>query len=154
MYSLQDGLGEAYKLRRFLLKLVRLTWCCLQISEWALQGYPSERGFFWLRAVLLLLCLGDTATSYSLLNDYARVDFDSEDVPATFQLAFLLTACCKAKSVASFDLITRKYTMIMRRDPLFAKCSSHIRYKVLGVVERTANPIASLFSSLLSGTAQ
>ncbi|OEH79331.1 hypothetical protein cyc_03146 [Cyclospora cayetanensis] len=47
---------------------------CL-LRTWTPQGYPSESGFFWLRAVLMLLCVKRTDVAESLLMNHSDVDW-------------------------------------------------------------------------------
>ncbi|XP_026193947.1 uncharacterized protein LOC113147470 [Cyclospora cayetanensis] len=121
--------------------------CAPQLRTWTPQGYPSESGFFWLRAVLMLLCVKRTDVAESLLMNHSDVDWSGlESVPAPLQVAYLLVAACKAGSINAFNLILRKYNVLLRRDPFFARCADKIKLEVFGVARPQALSLSSLFS--------
>ncbi|KAL8430819.1 hypothetical protein ACSSS7_005678 [Eimeria intestinalis] len=120
------------------------------MEAWTPLGYPSERSFFWLRLVLMLLCLKRVDVANDLLLDHSGVQWETDDVAAPLQVAYLAVAACKAKSIAAFNLVLRKYNILLRRDPFFARCADQIKLEVFGVVKQQPASLASLFSNLFS----
>lgn len=123
----------------------------LQMEAWVPLGYPNERGFFWLRLVLMLLCLKRIDVAYDLLQHHSGVHWmDDEDIPAPLQVAYLLVAACKVKSIAAFNLLLRRYNVLLRRDPLFSRCADQIKLEVFGVTRQQPASLGSLFSSIFA----
>ncbi|CBZ55714.1 conserved hypothetical protein [Neospora caninum Liverpool] len=119
------------------------------VKEWQAAGYLSERPFFWLRLILILLCLRDTETAEKVLGGSGE-NWDSSEVPAPLQLAYLLVCACKYKSGKLFDLLKQKYHLVLRRDETFAKYMDEIEKRTIGRIQRPSVGLASLFSSLMA----
>ncbi|KFH05118.1 putative edge expressed protein [Toxoplasma gondii VAND] len=154
---LHRAAADAYwKERRYGLCQGHLIYCrdpealSQMLKEWQATGYLSERPFFWLRLVLVLLCLRDTETAEKLL-DSSGENWTSFEVPAPLQLAYLLVCACKYKSGKLFDLLKQKYHLVLRRDPTFAKYMDEIEKRAIGRIQRPSTGLASLFSSLMAG---
>ncbi|XP_058515654.1 Golgi to ER traffic protein 4 homolog, partial [Ochotona princeps] len=103
----------------------------MMLRQWQKEGYMRERPLFWLRVVLLLLCLKDTETAEHVLR-LSEQDWNSPYVPAPFQLAYLLVEACKSKDQRFFLLLQHKYHLILRRDEFFFKCLNEIEKRVIG----------------------
>ncbi|KAF7458526.1 hypothetical protein HWI79_990 [Cryptosporidium felis] len=100
------------------------------LFEWSKKGYKSERDFFLLRAVLILLSLNKTEFAHDLFDRYLQLLNESSSstlnsvIPsAPIQLSFFIISACELpdKKVAMhfFDMIKNKYALIIRRDPSF-----------------------------------
>ncbi|KAL8269209.1 hypothetical protein Esti_006866 [Eimeria stiedai] len=120
------------------------------MDAWTPLGYPSERSFFWLRLVLMLLCLKRVDVANDLLLHYSGVHWETDEVSAPLQVAYLAVSACNVKSIAAFTLVLRKYNVLLRRDPLFTRCADQIKLEVFGVAKQQPASIASLFSNLFS----
>lgn len=121
------------------------------MEAWVPLGYPNERGFFWLRVVLMLLCLKRIDVASDLLHNHSGVRWTAEeDIPAPLQVAYLLVAACKVKSIAAFNLLLRRYNVLLRRDPVFSRCADQIKLEVFGVTRQQPASLASLFSSIFA----
>ncbi|PFH37519.1 putative edge expressed protein [Besnoitia besnoiti] len=123
------------------------------VRDWQEVGYLSERPFFWLRLTLILLCLEDVETAEKVILNGTGENWDSSEVPAPLQLAYLLVCACKFKSEKLFDLLKQRYHLVLRRDETFAKYMGEIERRVIGRVQRPSGGLASLFSSLMAGMA-
>ncbi|KAL8433589.1 hypothetical protein Efla_000733 [Eimeria flavescens] len=119
-----------------------------QMEAWTPLGYPSEQGFFWLRLVLMLLCLKRVEVADELLLHHSGIDWEGGEVAAPLQLAYLTVAACRVKSIAAFSLLLRRYNILLRRDPFLSRCAEQIKLEVFGVTRQQPASLASLFSSL------
>lgn len=120
------------------------------MKAWVPLGYPSEQGFFWLRLVLMLLCLKRVDVAHELLHHHSGVNWESDNTPAPLQVAFLIVAASKVKSLAAYNVILRKYNVLLRRDPFFARCADQIKLNVFGVPRQQPASLASLFSNIFA----
>ncbi|KAL8443150.1 hypothetical protein Emed_006934 [Eimeria media] len=120
------------------------------MEAWTPLGYPSERSFFWLRLVLMLLCLKRVDVANDLLLNHSGVQWETDEVAAPLQVAYLAVAACKVKSIAAFNLVLRKYNILLRRDPFFTRCADQIKLEVFGVAKQQPASLASLFANLFA----
>lgn len=123
------------------------------IVEWRQEGYYSERELFLLRLILLLLAKGDVDVADKTLQSQALgLNFDSPHLPPAIQFAYLLTEACKDKNADFFDLLTSKYSLVLRRDKLFSELVGVIDKKVLGRQPTNGDlNLLNVISGLFSG---
>ncbi|PHJ25273.1 golgi to er traffic protein 4 [Cystoisospora suis] len=120
------------------------------LRDWETLGYLSERPFFSLRLVFILLCMKDVETAEKVLvQGGTGQDWDSAEVPAPLQLAYLLVCACKFKSEKLFNLLKQKYHLVLRRDETFSKYMDEIEKRVLGRIRKPNPGFASLLSSFM-----
>lgn len=119
------------------------------LNAWQKTGYPSEKHFFTLRLVCILLSRGRLHITGHLL-ERLPVDWKSDDVPAVLQAAWLLWAACQQCCHELIELIRRKYHLIFRVDPGFEKLLIAIEAKVFNIKYQPTG-IAGMLQNLLGG---
>lgn len=71
--------------------------CRTQLRDWEAVGYLSERPFFWLRLVFILLCLKDVETAEKvLLQGGTGQDWDSAEVRTNAMSSLVLAVRTEA----------------------------------------------------------
>eukprot|EP01054_Gregarina_sp_Poly1_P003964 Gregarina_sp_Poly_1__3963@NODE_2194_length_2501_cov_123_746097_g1414_i0_p2_GENE_NODE_2194_length_2501_cov_123_746097_g1414_i0NODE_2194_length_2501_cov_123_746097_g1414_i0_p2_ORF_typecomplete_len292_score37_43DUF410/PF04190_13/3_4e41TPR_MalT/PF17874_1/12TPR_MalT/PF17874_1/10_NODE_2194_length_2501_cov_123_746097_g1414_i015752450 len=122
------------------------------LMAWQKQGYPSEKHFFTLRLVCILLSRGRIHIAGHLL-ERLPANWESDEVPAVLQVAWLLWAACQQKCHELIELLRRKYTLILRVDPAFEKFLLAIEGKIFGIKYQPTG-IAGMLQNLLGGGMQ
>eukprot|EP01055_Gregarina_sp_Pseudo9_P001199 Gregarina_sp_Pseudo_9__1198@NODE_178_length_3812_cov_31_438113_g164_i0_p2_GENE_NODE_178_length_3812_cov_31_438113_g164_i0NODE_178_length_3812_cov_31_438113_g164_i0_p2_ORF_typecomplete_len293_score29_91DUF410/PF04190_13/1_1e36TPR_MalT/PF17874_1/51TPR_MalT/PF17874_1/2_3_NODE_178_length_3812_cov_31_438113_g164_i016332511 len=119
------------------------------LEAWQKQGYPSEKHFFTLRLVCILLSRGRVHLAGHLLQRLP-VNWESDDVPAVLQTAWLVWAACQDLCYELIELVRRKYHLILRVDSAFEKLLIAIEGKVFGIKYHPSG-IAGMLQNLLGG---
>ncbi|KAF8823073.1 putative edge expressed protein [Cardiosporidium cionae] len=92
----------------------------LLINEWQKDVYPSERSLLTLRLILILLSIARIQLASKLLQSL-EINLNSKSVPAPVQFAYLLVEACLLHRLEFFELVKKKYQLVIRRDQSFPK---------------------------------
>jgi hypothetical protein len=60
-----------------------------------------------------------------------KIDLEQPDIPPAIQFAYLLLEACKEKNLLLFDVLTSKYSLVIRRDKLFEDLINIINKRVM-----------------------
>lgn len=122
------GLSQAH-----FLQTVNVTELARLIKMWMDAAYPSERELFLLRTVMALLVQGNVAAASELVQSpLLGLNFDNKQFLPPLQLAYLLPEACKLPSPSFLDVLKSKYSLVIRRDPGFARLMSDIDQRYFG----------------------
>eukprot|EP01057_Protomagalhaensia_wolfi_P002719 Protomagalhaensia_wolfi_Nauph_80__2718@NODE_284_length_2933_cov_63_744990_g212_i0_p1_GENE_NODE_284_length_2933_cov_63_744990_g212_i0NODE_284_length_2933_cov_63_744990_g212_i0_p1_ORF_typecomplete_len292_score46_43DUF410/PF04190_13/4_7e35TPR_MalT/PF17874_1/13TPR_MalT/PF17874_1/9_1XFP/PF03894_15/0_27_NODE_284_length_2933_cov_63_744990_g212_i010891964 len=119
------------------------------LAAWQKQGYPSECHLFTFRLVCILLTRGKMHVAGHLLQRLPVV-WESQDVPAALQAAWLVWAGCQLQCHELVEFVRRKYALILRVDHAFEKLLVAIEGRVFGIQYQPSG-LGGMLQSLLSG---
>eukprot|EP01066_Platyproteum_vivax_P004599 Platyproteum_vivax@DN15959_c0_g1_i1.p1 len=117
------------------------------LQKWSPQGYASETDLFFLRCVLMVLCVPDMETAQVLLKSSAY-KFDG-CVPAAAQLAFFIVQACKLKNKGFLDVLCSKYFLVTRRDVQLEKYINQLPVLYMGE-KKQASGLIGMMDALFS----
>ncbi|EDO05759.2 uncharacterized protein BBOV_IV001620 [Babesia bovis T2Bo] len=100
------------------------------LEKWCSHVEEHERGFIYLRCILIQLALGDSTSAKCLLL-MLNLDFESgEGVPLPIQLAHILTEICEEPDFQLFKVTCKVYKTIIEADPNFIRLILAIRQRI------------------------
>lgn len=102
------------------------------VQRWQNMGYPSEKHYFSLRLVLILL----SQKRLQLCEAFIRkmdVDWNGDNIPAPLQAAFLVWAAAAESCHPLLEFLLRKYALVFRVDASFPRLVSVIEREIFGI---------------------
>lgn len=118
------------------------------IHKWQEAGYPSEKHFFTLRLVCILLSRRAVATARTFLDKL--VSECTPETPAPLQAAHFLVVSAQSSCFELFEMVQRRYALIFRVDPAFSRLFPVIEAKVFDV-KREQTGLMHMLKSMLGG---
>eukprot|EP00126_Sphaerothecum_destruens_P007168 Sdes_comp19720_c0_seq1m11674 len=123
------------------------------LVNWSLEGFDSERDLFVARPVLQYLCLGNLKAANILFENYTRKHPIIKNPP--FRLPLLnfiqfLLSCCERDAAPLFKLLCEKYSIALKRDPLFGQYLEKIGQIFFSIRPQQAG-FQGVFANLFSG---